>query len=104
MDISRVINWWIQLPRDATTRVMAGVFSVNAQCVTLLNHKAAGRVDPAFAAALDTVEPMVDHITRFSLAGIGAMAGPARPPAARGRRIPRPRRARGGRRPARTRR
>jgi len=57
-------------------RVMLGVFSVNAQCVTLLNHKAAARVDPAFAARFETIEPMVDHITTFSLAGIKAMTNP----------------------------
>ena len=67
-------------------RVMTCVFSVNAQCVTLLNHKAAGRVDPAFAARFDTIEPMVDHITAFSLAGIRAMAANAAPSASRRRR------------------
>jgi len=58
----------------ADPRVLPCVFSVNAQCVALLNHKAAGRIDPAFAASLETIEPMVDHITAFSLAGIRAMA------------------------------
>lgn len=62
-------------PTDA--RVLPCVFSVNAQCVTLLNHKAAARVDPAFAATLETVEPMVDHITAFSLAGIRVRSGKA---------------------------
>ena len=73
-------------------RVMLGVFSVNAQCVTLLNHKAAGRVDPAFAARFDTIEPMVDHITAFSLAGIRAMARPVA--SALGRKKTRPSRPR----------
>ena len=68
-------------------RVMPGVFSVNAQCVTMLNHKATARIDPAFAATLATVEPMVDHITAFSVAGIRAMTRPAGP-AASGRRRP----------------
>jgi AcrR family transcriptional regulator len=66
-------------------RVLMGVFSVNAQCVTLLNHKAAGRVDPAFAARFETVEPVVDHITAFSLAGIRAMSASAAPSASRRR-------------------
>lgn len=69
----------------ADPRVMLGVFSVNAQCVTLLNHKAAARVDPAFAARFETIEPMVDHITTFSLAGIRAMSASATPPASRRR-------------------
>jgi AcrR family transcriptional regulator len=66
-------------------RVMACVFSINAQCVTLLNHKAAAKVDPAFAARFDTVEPMVDHITGFSLAGIRAMHASTAPSASRRR-------------------
>jgi AcrR family transcriptional regulator len=81
----------------ADPRVMSCVFSVNAQCVTLLNHKGAGRIDPAFAATLETIEPMVDHITKFSLAGIGAMAASPVLPASR-RRLPRPKRPSSGRR------
>jgi TetR/AcrR family transcriptional regulator, regulator of cefoperazone and chloramphenicol sensitivity len=64
----------------ADPRVLPCVFSVNAQCVSLLNHKGAARIDPAFAATLETVEPMVDHITAFSLAGIRAMTVNAAPP------------------------
>jgi len=88
----------------ADPRVLPCVFSVNAQCVTLLNHKGAGRIDPAFAATLETIEPMVDHIARFSLAGIAAMAaGPLRP--ASRRRLSRPTgAAAGGRRRVRARR
>jgi AcrR family transcriptional regulator len=86
----------------ADPRVMPCVFSVNAQCVTLLNTKRAARIDPVFAAALETVEPLVDHISAFSLAGIKAMAAGAAP-ATPHRRGPRPGRAKSRPRTARPR-
>ena len=54
-------------------RVLPCVFSVNAQCLALLNHKGAARVNPAFAMNAAGIEAMVEHITRFSLAGIEAI-------------------------------
>ncbi len=54
-------------------RVLPCVFSVNAQCLALLNHKGAARVNPAFAMNATGIEAMVEHITRFSLAGIEAI-------------------------------
>ena len=79
---------------DTDPRVLPCVFSVNAQCVTLLNHKGATRVDPRFVLTPDAVETMVQHVATFSLAGIRAMVASPVPPASR--RPPRQARRRGG--------
>ena len=61
-------------PDDA--RVMSCAFSVHAQCAALINHRIAERVNAAFAMTPDRIEETIDHITRFSLAGISAIAHP----------------------------
>ncbi len=55
-------------PDDA--RVMSCAFSVQAQCVALINQRIAERVNPALALTPDRIEATIDHITRFSRAGI----------------------------------
>jgi hypothetical protein len=55
-------------------RVFPCAFSINAQCLALLNHRGAARVNPAFAMTPAGIEAMVNHITEFSLAGLWARA------------------------------
>lgn len=55
-------------------RVFLCVFSINAQCVTMLHYRAAARLHPAFATTPAGIDAMVTHITEFSLAGLWAMA------------------------------
>ncbi|MEQ1573758.1 MAG: CerR family C-terminal domain-containing protein [Vicinamibacterales bacterium] len=55
-------------------RVFPCAFSINAQCLALLNHRGAARVNPAFAMTPAGIEAMVNHITEFSLAGLWAAA------------------------------
>ena len=59
-------------PTDA--RVLPCAFSINAQCVTLLNHKGAARINPAFNMTPAGIDAMADHIMKFSLAGIRKIA------------------------------
>jgi AcrR family transcriptional regulator len=61
-------------PDDA--RVVSCAFSVHAQCVALINHRIGGRVNPAFALTPDRIGETIDHVTRFSLAGISAIVHP----------------------------
>ncbi len=56
-------------------RVLPCAFSVNAQCLALLHHKGAARINPAITMNAAGIDAMVDHITRFSLAGIEATGG-----------------------------
>ncbi len=55
-------------------RVMRATFSVHAQCVGLMGHPIARRVNPVLTSGPDALEAMVDHITEFSLAGLWALA------------------------------
>jgi hypothetical protein len=48
--------------------------SVHAQCMALMNVRIGERIDPRFRMTPPRLEEIAEHITRFSLAGIGDAA------------------------------
>ena len=64
----------LQCPPD-DPRVMATAFSIHSQCIGLMNHGIAERLDPALGITRPSVDEMIDHITKFSLGGIRAIRG-----------------------------
>jgi AcrR family transcriptional regulator len=62
----------LKCPAD-DPRVMATAFSIHSQCIGLMNHGIADRLNPALGITRPSLDEMVDHITRFSLGGIAAV-------------------------------
>jgi AcrR family transcriptional regulator len=59
-------------PDDPRTAMCA--MSVHAQCMALMNVRIGERIDPRFRMTPPRLEEIAEHITRFSLAGIGDAA------------------------------
>lgn len=55
-------------------RVVRCAVSVHMQCLALMMNPTAVRTNPAFSVTLEALDEMAEHITRFSLAGIRAIA------------------------------
>jgi AcrR family transcriptional regulator len=59
-------------PDDPRTAMCA--MSVHAQCMALMNARIGERMDPNFRMTPKRLDEIAEHITRFSLAGIGDAA------------------------------
>jgi AcrR family transcriptional regulator len=55
-------------------RVIRCAMSVHVQCLALMDNPVAARMNPALARTPDRLDAMVEHIVRFSLAGIADIA------------------------------
>lgn len=55
-------------------RVVMCAMSVHSQCIALFNTHIGERIDPQFRMTPERLDAMVEHITRFSLAGIKGSA------------------------------
>lgn len=64
--------------RANDARVGRAVASIQGQCLLYGNHAVVTRLAPHWQPTPERIAELADHIARFSLAGIRALAGPAR--------------------------
>ncbi|HTN52566.1 MAG TPA: CerR family C-terminal domain-containing protein [Anaeromyxobacter sp.] len=57
-------------------RVGRAVASVQGQCLLYRNRAVASRLDPGWRPTPERLDELADHVTRFSVAGIRALASP----------------------------
>jgi AcrR family transcriptional regulator len=69
--LGEIVAAQLQCPKD-DERVGRCAMSVHAQCVALMNASVAERMNPALRISPERLEALIEHITRFSLAGIAA--------------------------------
>lgn len=80
--LAGIVGALLGCPPD-DTRAMRCAHAVHAQCLALRDGPVASRLDARLKPTADTLPAMAEHITRFSLAGIAAMAGVADSPGAK---------------------
>jgi AcrR family transcriptional regulator len=77
--IARLSAIVAELLRCSTSDARVGrtVASIQGQCLLYRQHALVSRLMPRFQATPEKLEELADHITRFSLGGIAALAEPA---------------------------